>query len=420
MGYTPPELNWLVFETENADASLADALNRFPPPQADEYETFLKNCLNLPQTYTNAVEKTREGSSSKSGFFSSWIPTLVKSSEVNTTRVKQAEVISFLAKTLPTYSEGNRLILLGALFHRLLRLEVEHNSSWAGNWPEKTHLYSILAEILGVTIDDEIHEAKVDALTVWQCLRGFYKYVKQQEVKDSVYYIQNNYDFFTNLEEMISNYERKSRLEHKQLDFVLSLKLLGKQIKVCYNNALICLQLISKNLVADSPVNKLNLLEKTAGLKMEMSESEAEAARQYLARCWPIDCAMTVENKENCLGEIECFIKENTRYVFLGLLYETKSIAETKAINNVKVIIEYIINCKPSNPIDITNEDDFEVIETGLVFFKRFLSILPLDLKDLKLGEYQNRDALIRGVSNRIKFLAKEETEETSDLRMAM
>ena len=109
-------------------------------------------------------------------------------------------------------------------------------------------------------------------------------------------------------------------------------------------------------------------------------------------------------------------IEGNTCYVFLGLLYEAKTIAETI---NVKVIIEYIMNCKPSNPIDITNEDDYEVIETGLVFFKHFLSILPPDLKDLKFGEYQNIDELSRGVGNRIKFLGKE-TEESSDFRMAM
>ena len=420
MGYKLPVLDWLVVETENVDAALADVLERFPPPEKEEYKTFLEKCVNLPQAYKNAVAKTNEGGSSKPSFFSSWIPTFVKNSEVNPTRVEQAEVISFLAGILPKYSAGNRLIILGALFHRLLRLEVEHNESYTGNWPENTHLYPLLADILGVKVDKENHKAQVDALTVWQCLRGFYDYVKQKEVQDSINYIKKDYDFFINLEAMISNYERKSRLEHKQLDYVLSLKLLGKQIRVCYDNALICLELISKNLLADGPVNKLNLLEKTAGLKAAlcstMSESEAEAAIQYLAQCWPKDSEISVENREECLVEMTGLIEGNTCYVFLGLLYEAKTIAETI---NVKVIIEYIMNCKPSNPIDITNEDDYEVIETGLVFFKHFLSILPPYLKDLKFGEYQNIDELSRGVGNRIKFLGKE-TEESSDFRMAM
>ena len=336
MGYCLPSLEWSKEQIKSADAILGSHLNRFVPPS---YKELRKACQNLAAKYVTQVQQSNKNRFS------------VFRTPPTPTRLEQCNLIARLAAHMEEDNDDHQAILLGAIFHRLLRIKEQQEGANIGNRAENTRLYPVLREMLALKKEDSLKEdVSIDPLTLSQCFTKFKKYVAQEAVAKDIDYIKSDPAFFEKLNEMINTYEEKSVPQQKMLNNVLLLQSLSNQVLFAHEAAWLYLQ----NATADLKDGVLD--KKTVG----------NSGQNYLLMCWAEDRIINIANKDTQLQELQQLLDAQTRYILLGLLHFCYKLSQT---SQEQTTFKSLMSWNLNNPLNIkTDIDDYTAVKAGMEY----------------------------------------------------
>lgn len=259
MPYKPPSYAFLKSKTKHLQQSFAQLTERYTSPP---YDTLRERLLNLKNSYT---QKLKEKNKKR------WL-----ACSVDRTRLEQIGCITQLTGNMPASQsvrnqdelEMAKSILIGSCLYRYVRITGSYQGAFGffGSAEDDSALHMALYEVLGLS-----SENKLDPLTWVSCCSAYRDYLLKNDNYTSYSYIDNDADFFINLDSIISKEQKKAQVMIKPLQYLVFIQSMFNMIDI-YLTELMALSSQVKSLLNNkkakegTTVKKLDFLELLATL----------------------------------------------------------------------------------------------------------------------------------------------------------
>ncbi|STX51911.1 Uncharacterised protein [Legionella busanensis] len=367
MPYDAPEFTFLKNKTDNLQQSFAQLTKRYTSPA---YLDLREKLLKLEDLYKKKLKEKQKGRWTKC--------------EPDETRLDQIGCITQLANNMPNGQtapnkeisfERAQSILIGSSLYRYARITRSYNIllGFFGQADDNSALNMALHEILGLSDDNSI-----DPLTWANCCSDYRNYLLKDDNYTSYSYINNDPDFFSNLEKMIVREQIKAQPMIKQLQYILFIQSVLRMIdsypqKVMQLTNKLKTHLISQKAKITYPLDKSKLL---SFLKILKADNDLyNIFNQFLPENYYITMLETklVAVDDNGAKELEADISERItiycQYALLAayILVLTKlnemqklnsqflyavEYNEKKLIDDLKKSLKFAISEQDSNQVD--------------------------------------------------------------------
>lgn len=194
--FNPPLRKQLCKRTEDLQQIFHQMADTYIPP---DYASLCQGIRQLDKEYPReAGNKT-------------WVSSSISSLSVFTNREGQIQslqqllgILPFVAETQPERSNPNKMIVLGALFYRYLRI-TSHSI-----------LRNLLENLLHIRDRNQL-----DAVSILSCCTAYRAFLLEDKRYELITYIKNDRDFFTNLDAIICKAKKDARDLEEQLQYIV-------------------------------------------------------------------------------------------------------------------------------------------------------------------------------------------------------